>query len=91
LKKALKLIRHVFTARIIAQDLDAGRKLSSRSARNRLKTKKKNFSLSSKEVNPRKMTKVINESNKVFVMSMRNNRCNPPDIIMNNIKTFRGT
>jgi hypothetical protein len=37
------------------------------------------------------MTKVINESNKVFVMSMRKNRCNPPDIIMNNIKTFRGT
>jgi hypothetical protein len=43
------------------------------------------------EVNPRKATKVINESNKVFVMSMRNNRCNPPNITMNNIKTFGGT
>jgi len=45
LKKALKLIRHVFTARIRAQDLDAGRKLNSRSVRNRLKTKKKTLAL----------------------------------------------
>ena len=90
LKKVLKLIRHVFAAIIKAQDLDAGRELSLKKCKKSLKDLK-NFSLSPEKVNPSKATKVINESNKVLVMCMRNNMCNPPNITMNNIETLRGT
>jgi hypothetical protein len=37
LKKGIKLIRHVFTARIRAQDFDAGRKLSLKKYKKALK------------------------------------------------------
>ena len=85
LKEVLKQMRHILTLIVKTKDFDLGWKLGQDMCMKNLKNRKY-FVFRMEEINPCETAIVVNKSDRVFVISMRSDRCHTPHITMYQIE-----
>ena len=85
LQIVLKWVWHVFSPTIRVKDFYFWRKLGLNKSMEKFESGK-DFIFWSQKIDPSEATIIINKSYEIFIMSMRYNRCHPPNITVDDFK-----